>query len=164
MDAPEHPGFDYHYATNLYRPDDVIQDKFLGFDPDSARACADLCNSTLGGSCKSWTFCWSSGRCATMARAPASTTQRADGRPAYAPQCASGVRRGAEPVAAPGKFVTLRFGNDCPVPVVAAVHYKDLSGEWATGGWFSLAPGETKDVARTRNTVFYVSRPVGRGW
>ena len=185
-DVPENAAFRYYYSTNLYRPADVIQDKFLGFEPDAARACADLCASTLGGSCQAWTFCWSSGRCATMARAPASAATRADGRPAYAPQCASGVRRSAAPPApveeaapapaAPAEpeqpeqpaaggaanYVTLKFGNDCPMPVVAAVHYKDLAGEWTTGGWFALAPGETKDVARTRNSVFYVRAAAGR--
>jgi hypothetical protein len=70
-----------------------MQEKYLGMEPDAAQQCADLCAKTIGGSCKAWTFCWSSGRCATMARAPESVTQRADGRSAYNPKCASGVKR-----------------------------------------------------------------------
>jgi hypothetical protein len=50
------------------------------------------------------------------------------------------------------------------MPIIAAVHYKNLEGEWATGGWFSLQPGQTKEVARTRNTFFYVSLGGRRDW
>jgi hypothetical protein len=48
----EHPAFAYHYTTALYSPDDVIQEKYLGLEPEYAAQCASLCNRTIGGSCK----------------------------------------------------------------------------------------------------------------
>ncbi len=58
-----------------------------------------------------------------------------------------------------GKHITLKYGNECEVPLIAAVHYKNLDGDWTTGGWFSLAPGQTKEVALTKNAFFYVRGP-----
>jgi hypothetical protein len=66
---------------------------------------------------------------------------------------------GVEPSSSPNataKYISLKYGNECDMPIIAAVHYKNLEGEWATGGWFSLPAGQTKEVARTRNTFFYV--------
>lgn len=56
-----------------------------------------------------------------------------------------------------GQHILIQFGNECTMPIVAATHYKALNGGWVTSGWFSIAPGQTKDVAKTRNTIFYVS-------
>jgi hypothetical protein len=65
---------------------------------------------------------------------------------------------GSDPATGRANYVTLKFGNECPMPIIAAVHYKTVDGKWTTGGWFSLAPGQTREVARTRNTIFYVRR------
>jgi hypothetical protein len=48
----ENPAFSYHYSTNLYNPEHVIQEKYLGFEPESLADCAALCNKTIGGMCK----------------------------------------------------------------------------------------------------------------
>lgn len=47
------------------------------------------------------------------------------------------------------------FKNKCNRKIQTAINYKNLDGEWVTEGWWSLEPGESAFVAKTRNTVFY---------
>jgi hypothetical protein len=48
------------------------------------------------------------------------------------------------------------FKNNCSRKMSSAIRYKSTSGNWQTGGWWTLAPGEKKFVATTKNSIFYV--------
>ncbi|GBF97581.1 hypothetical protein Rsub_10717 [Raphidocelis subcapitata] len=61
------------------------------------------------------------------------------------------------PLNAAARYVTLRLRNECRSPVVAAVHYLGLTGEWETAGWLDLEPAGGAAVAvLTGNSVYYV--------
>lgn len=50
---------------------------------------------------------------------------------------------------------TIKFKNDCYRRIQTAIHYRDLSGNWITNGWWTLEPGQTATVANTTNRIFY---------
>lgn len=53
-------------------------------------------------------------------------------------------------------FDKIFYLNKCNQTIWTAIRYKDLSGEWVTGGWWKLAPGEKAYVANTRNRIYYI--------
>jgi uncharacterized membrane protein len=48
------------------------------------------------------------------------------------------------------------FVNTCNRRIQTAVHFRDLSGNWITEGWWTLEPGEQAFVAQTTNRIFYM--------
>lgn len=52
-------------------------------------------------------------------------------------------------------FDRIHFRNDCNRSVYVAIRYMSLNGNWVTGGWWHLEPGESNYVADTRNTIYY---------
>ncbi|MBY6160475.1 DUF1036 domain-containing protein [Mameliella alba] len=50
---------------------------------------------------------------------------------------------------------TIIYLNACNRRIQTAIHYRDLSGNWITRGWWNLAPGETATVGFTTNRIFY---------
>jgi uncharacterized membrane protein len=52
-------------------------------------------------------------------------------------------------------YFSVSFVNDCGRRIQTAVHYVDLSGNWATHGWWILDPGQRAFVAKTKNRIFY---------
>lgn len=50
---------------------------------------------------------------------------------------------------------TVIFLNACNRRIQTAIHYRDLSGNWITNGWWTLNPGESIHVANTTNRIFY---------
>lgn len=49
----------------------------------------------------------------------------------------------------------VHFKNSCHKTIYAAIHYRDLDGDWVTEGWWKLSPGEKNYVADTDNTIYY---------
>lgn len=58
----------------------------------------------------------------------------------------------------------ISFKNDCHFRIRTAIHYRDLSGNWVTNGWWTLNPGQTALVVYTTNQIYYIyAEPTGRG-
>lgn len=51
--------------------------------------------------------------------------------------------------------ITIVFKNKTSAWAQIAVRYKNRDGEWVTREWYTIAPGEEIDVAKTNNLIFY---------
>ncbi len=51
---------------------------------------------------------------------------------------------------------TLYYKNKCWKTIWTAVHYMDLDGDWVTGAWYKLKPGDSAIVAKTQNRIYYI--------
>ncbi|MCH8542684.1 MAG: trypsin-like serine protease [Alcanivorax sp.] len=46
--------------------------------------------------------------------------------------------------------------NTCRAGQYVGIQYLGLNGDWATEGFYQLAPGDSVELAQTRNSIFYV--------
>lgn len=53
-------------------------------------------------------------------------------------------------------YENINLRNSCSRPIQAAIHFKDLNGNWTTNGWYNIAPGQQASVANTKNSIYYV--------
>jgi len=53
------------------------------------------------------------------------------------------------------KRFKIYFKNKTSEKVEVAVRYKNLDGEWETGGWYHLDPGDDAYLVNTKNAIFY---------
>lgn len=60
------------------------------------------------------------------------------------------------PTTAKAQFETVIIRNNCWREIQVAINYLGLEGNWITDGWWRLAPGESAQVARTRNNIIYL--------
>lgn len=52
-------------------------------------------------------------------------------------------------------FINIQYTNKCDEPLNLAINYKNLNDDWVTDGWWTLQPGESANVANTKNNIFY---------
>ncbi len=68
----------------------------------------------------------------------------------------------------PPKHYTLLFKNNCRRygQIATAVHFRDLSGNWVSNGFWVLAFGETATVGHTTNRNYYMHghTEAGQSW
>jgi len=54
------------------------------------------------------------------------------------------------------KYYQIQFKNNCSSTIWTALHYRNLSYQWVTNGWWEIGPGETASIAQTSSTYIYV--------